>query len=204
MLNNIKSYTINIKNTPGLVLPKLGEGLASGYDIVASSASEVVGTQILPGVWRRIDYIQYHTNLFIEPINIKSELVCDLTDDFYNPTEEVETIETYLQCFIYPRSSITKYNLMLKNGTAIIDVGYRNEILLRFAYQIQPEDFVPFDLDKSPCFGVRINEDKIYKSGDKIGQMIFSEISPRIKFNIVENLGDSERGLGGFGSTDKK
>lgn len=206
--SNLKTYIINIKNHQNLVLPKLGDELASGYDVVSISDPEIIGEEILPGVYKSIDYIQYRTGVYLNLTQKEEAVDFELDYGEYarisminEALENKVVIDTHLQCFVYPRSSITKYNLMLKNNTAIIDCSYLGEILLRYHYLFQPSDFVPFDLDKSPCFGVRINYDKIYKKGDRIAQLVFSEISPRIKFNIVEDLGQTARGQNGFGST---
>ena len=206
--SNLKTYTICIKNQPDLVLPKLGDELASGYDVVSISDPEIVGEEILPGVYKNISYIQYRTGIYLN-LTQKEEVVgFELDYGEYakisminEALENKIVIDSHLQCFVYPRSSITKYNLMLKNGIGTIDCSYRGEILLRYHYLVQMEDFIPFDLDKSPCFGARVNYDKIYKKGDKCAQLIFSEISPRIKFNVVEDLGETSRGANGFGST---
>lgn len=207
MSDNLKTYTVKIKNREGLILPKLGDPLASGYDITASEPPEIVGEEILPGVYRNISYIQYRTGIYLEPIDVREQFVDnDFTTDILNfikNIEEKEEIETYLQCFLMPRSSISKYNLMLANSVGTIDTLFRGEICARFKYIQQPEDFIPFEIDKSPCFGVRVNMDKIYKKGEKIAQLIFSEISPRIRFEVVDNLGETERGGGSFGSTGR-
>lgn len=80
---------------------------------------------------------------------------------------------------IYPRSSITKKGLMLKNSVGIIDAGYRGEVMFRF-----------HELDNR----------NIYEVGDRVGQIIFQEL-PKILMKEVDELSDSERGEGGFGST---
>ena len=205
MPDNLKTYTVKIKNREGLILPKLGDPLASGYDITASESPEIVGEEILPGVYKNISYIQYRTGIYLEPIDVKEQFVDnDFTTDilrFLKNSEEKEEIETYLQCFIYPRSSISKYNLILANSVGVADVLYRGEYLVRFKYLPQPEDYIPFEIDKSPCFGVRVNIDKIYKKNERIAQLIFAEISPRIRFEVVDNLGETERNSGAFGST---
>jgi len=206
--SNLKTYTISIKNHPNLVLPKLGDELASGYDVIATENPEIVGEEILPGVYKNISYIQYRTGIYLN-LTQKEEVV-DFELDYgefatismiNEALENKITIETHLQCFIFPRSSISKYNLILANSIGLCDNGYRGEYLVRYKYIPQPEDFVPFELDKSPCFGVRINYDKIYRKGDKCAQLVFSEISPRIQFNVVEDLGQTSRGEGAFGST---
>ena len=46
-------------------------------------------------------------------------------------------------------------------------------------------------------------EDKSIVAGDKIAQLIF-EVCARAEFVEVENLDETDRGAGGYGSTDKK
>lgn len=78
----------------------------------------------------------------------------------------------------FPRSSISKYDLLQCNSVGVIDSGYRGTIRFRFK---------------------RLGPD-IYQIGDKIGQLVILDI-PSISLNIVTMLSDSERGTGGFGSS---
>lgn len=81
---------------------------------------------------------------------------------------------------VFPRSSIRKYDLSLSNSVGVIDSGYRGEIM------------VTFNL-KNPW-------SEIYNVGDRVAQII---IIPYPKINFIESdeLSNSDRGLGGFGST---
>lgn len=81
---------------------------------------------------------------------------------------------------IFPRSSISKTTLILANGVGLIDEGYRGEILLRFRYI----SVVP----------------RAYKAGDRIGQLVIRK-TEHMPMVWVEELGSSDRGTGGFGST---
>lgn len=83
---------------------------------------------------------------------------------------------------VFPRSSISKSALSLANSVGVIDSDYRGEIKLRFR---------EFDGDL-----------EFYDVGDRIGQLV---IIPhyRYAFKEVEELGDTARGSGGFGSTGK-
>lgn len=85
---------------------------------------------------------------------------------------------------IYPRSSIFKYELELTNSVGVIDSGYRGEITFKF---------------RKTGTGITNN---IYKVGDRIGQLI---IMPYPKIEIIESqeLSETERGTGGYGSTGK-
>jgi len=82
--------------------------------------------------------------------------------------------------FIFPRSSISKTGHFLKNSVGVIDSGYRGEIKLRMSIPVDSE-----------------NE---YKIGDKIGQLIIIKL-PWVEIEEVEELSDTDRGEGGFGST---
>lgn len=82
---------------------------------------------------------------------------------------------------IVPRSSVTKKQLMLKNSAGIIDSGYRGPIKVRFQ-----------DLG--------ITEADMYKVGERIAQLIIMKL-PTIDIMEVDELSDSERGEGGFGSS---
>jgi dUTPase len=96
-----------------------------------------------------------------------------------------------------PRSSVRKYNLTLANSIGLIDHDYRGEILVCFKYNWQPEDFT---IHNGKIEG-KINSNKIYKKGDKICQVKFTQVE-RAGFYLVDNLDSTERGEGGFGSTD--
>lgn len=88
---------------------------------------------------------------------------------------------------IFARSSIseTMPRLELANGVGIIDNDYRGEIQVRFNFinaLATPEEKLP------------------YTSGDRIAQMRLVP-TPRIKLNEKDDLSDTSRGDGGFGST---
>ena len=109
---------IKIKNT-GTIVPKNLTQYDVGYDLVASSHPAISGEYDEEAkAWSRIDYIQYHTDLYIEPC---------VDDKVYHTN-------------IFPRSSISNKNLMLANSIGLIDAGYRGELLIRFKYITQPED----------------------------------------------------------------
>lgn len=82
---------------------------------------------------------------------------------------------------IFPRSSVTKKDLMLKNSVGILDSGYRGELILRFN---------------------RFGENE-YEIGERVGQIMILPF-PEIEFEEVEELSDTIRGDSGFGSTGLK
>lgn len=82
--------------------------------------------------------------------------------------------------FIYPRSSLSNKDLIMANHVGVLDSGYRGELKLRFR---------------------KIGDD-VYEVGERIGQIIIVPF-PRIEFTEVEELSETNRGEGGWGSTGK-
>lgn len=82
---------------------------------------------------------------------------------------------------LFPRSSVSNYDLTLANSVGVVDPGYLGTLKLRF----------------------RRTGDNIYKVGDRVGQfMLIENRTVDIEFEEVEELSDTERGDGGFGSTN--
>jgi dUTP pyrophosphatase len=81
---------------------------------------------------------------------------------------------------VFPRSSIRKTDLVLSNSVGVIDSGYRGEIQVTFKKT---------GLNK-------------YEIGDRGAQIIIVP-HPPIEFKEVDELTNTERGGGGFGSTGK-
>jgi len=82
-----------------------------------------------------------------------------------------------------PRSSVWKTGMVLCNSCGTVDRGYTGEVCA-FFYHVMP------------------NMPK-YEPGDRVAQMKIGFTVP-IEFVEVEELDDTERGDGGFGSTGKK
>ena len=179
---------IEIKNVEGLTIPSRANETDAGYDIVATSDPRIVGEKV-EGVdgefWKSITYIEYNTNVFISP-----------QSDYVNDAFWATKTKNY-HTLLFPRSSISKYNLSLCNSIGLIDQGYKNEILFRFNYLFQPEDYKVWYEGQLVA---KVNYNKIYKMGDKIGQLVISEtIQP--EFTMVDSLKDTDRGNNGFGSS---
>ena len=94
---------------------------------------------------------------------------------------------------IFPRSSITKTGLILGNSIGLVDEGYRGEILLRFKF---PNTVTNTEKD----YGNLIAAQTKYKKGDKIGQLVIRK-AIHMDFIEIEELSDTDRNDGGFGST---
>jgi dUTPase len=100
----------------------------------------------------------------------------------------------------FPRSSVSKYNLVLANCIGLIDADYRGEVLLRFKYIWQPEDYL-VRIDK--LLEGYVNFTKLYNKGDKVCQLKVTKVE-NVEFVLVDELDSTNRGDGGFGSTDTK
>ena len=80
---------------------------------------------------------------------------------------------------IVPRSSISERGMTLANSVGIIDSGYRGEIKVRVQYG---------------------QNSRLYDRGDRIAQLVIVPCPP-VVIEEVDELSDTERGDGGFGST---
>ena len=106
--------------------------------------------------------------------DIKGENKYDIT---YGFGISIEIPEGFMG-LVFPRSSIRKTDLVLSNSVGVIDSGYRGEIQATFK---------------------KIGLNK-YEIGDRGAQIIIIPYPP-IEFEEVNELSNTERGEGGFGST---
>ena len=85
---------------------------------------------------------------------------------------------------LMPRSNLTKHPWMMNNSMGIIDADYRGE----------------WKMILTPLNGDLITTSLPYGTGDRVGQIYFEAVTP-VEFIEVEDLSETERGTGGFGST---
>lgn len=83
--------------------------------------------------------------------------------------------------FVFPRSSIRKYDLTLTNSVGVIDSGYRGSIQVTFKKN-------------------RGVASRKYELGDRIAQIIIVPF-PFVTMIETEQLSETSRGEGGHGST---
>lgn len=84
--------------------------------------------------------------------------------------------------FVQPRSGLAlRHGVTCLNTPGLIDAGYRDEIRVLLV-----------NLDPSEPFTVQ--------RGDRIAQLVVQRVE-QADFVVVDELDDTERGLGGFGST---
>lgn len=88
---------------------------------------------------------------------------------------------------LFPRSSNTKKDLILGNSVGVLDSGYRGEVIFKY---------------KMTCGFIENKEGHTHEVGDRIGQVIIMPY-PQVEFVEVDELSSSDRGVGGFGSTDE-
>ena len=111
----------------------------------------------------------------------------DLTAVWKNQTFDIVTYGTGLSIeipdgyvgLLFPRSSIYKTKMSLTNAVGVIDSGYRGEIMMKF----------------------KVTDNRImYQVGDRIGQLVIMPY-PEVEFEEVDELSETSRGAGGYGST---
>lgn len=85
---------------------------------------------------------------------------------------------------IYARSGLaTKQGLRPANCVGVIDSDYRGEVIVALHNDTDEPQWVP--------------------AGSRIAQLLIQPVM-RTDFNVVDELEDTERGIGGFGSTGVK
>tara|TARA_X000001036_G_scaffold417326_1_gene435194 strand:+ start:5984 stop:6421 length:438 start_codon:yes stop_codon:yes gene_type:complete len=112
-----------------------------------------------------------------------------LENQVFNPGE-TKLIKLGISCepedgrayFLMPRSSIYKTPLRLANSIGLIDGGYRGEIM-------------------APCDNIKDSNYTVEK-GQRLFQLVSADCSS-ISYEISNELSDTSRGSGGFGSTGK-
>lgn len=182
-----------VKIHPNAVIPKYAHDGDVGMDLYAVSYN-----------WNEEkDYYEYHTGLKMECLD-------------------------RVGAFLFPRSSIRKTECYLANSVGIADIMiYRGEIILCFKDRTSAEMRIKnagneafFETLTTSSTSEAMNakkkaEDEMKKRlknlefapyrdlSKAIGQMVVSEYT-KVIFNEVDKLTDTERGDGGFGSTDTK
>lgn len=95
---------------------------------------------------------------------------------------------------IFPRSSVSKCAISMANCVGVVDSCYRGEVMIKF----RPINSFEYGLTKES----RKNYKFWYEVGERVAQLIIMPY-PHIDFVEVEELSETERADGGFGSTGK-
>ena len=167
-----------------------------GYDVIAEKITlkgDILYENDEEIVCNSLKYIEYDTSVKLQP-------------EFSESAECENSSHKKLYSLAFPRSSISKTNLMLANSVGVIDNGYRGHVKLRFKYMPDAEDWrvlMPVSIFKRRCeMNLVIPKSKIYGVGDKVGQLLFFEQIP-VTLQQVQEVNETTRGSGGFGSTGK-
>ena len=127
-----------------------------------------------------IPFRAHATDAGMDVIAISMEMTEDYVE--YDTGLQFQLPEGYA-ILIFPRSSNSKKDLLLCNSVGILDAGYTGNLKLRF--KLTTEGYT----------------EKIYNPGDKVGQIMIIPY-PEINFIETEVFNKTERGDGGFGSTN--
>ena len=86
---------------------------------------------------------------------------------------------------VLPRSGLAlRHGVTCLNAPGLIDAGYRDEIRV-----------ILVNHDPAEAFSIEV--------GDRIAQLVIQPVEP-VEWAEVDDLGESARGLGGFGSTGRQ
>jgi len=100
---------------------------------------------------------------------------------------------------LFPRSSNAKTDLRLTNSVGVLDSGFRGSVLFKYRndnyVNVKGEDVQLFS-EGVLGFGGD------YEVGDRVGQLIIMPY-PKVKLIEVDELSETERGEGGYGSSGK-
>lgn len=93
---------------------------------------------------------------------------------------------------VFPRSSLSRLDIALSNCVGVIDSGYRGEVTVKF------KPAMLFNREQRPI----ILNNRIYEVGERVAQIIIIPY-PQITFIEADELSETERGAGGYGSSGK-
>lgn len=156
---------------PDAKLPTQANPNDAGFDVYAIDDGTIKLTRVNQGKFA-LAYVQYKTGLSIEP-------------------PEGYHVE------LFPRSSITKQDVVLANSIGLVDQDYRGEVIFRFKVCIFRNFIIDERTDSATSLHKYLN---IYKAGDRIGQFVLRK-TYHYEIQEVDNLSNTIRGKGGFGSS---
>lgn len=115
-------------------------------------------------------------------LHITSDFDCDpitpLPEPWALPTGIAIELPPGYEAQVRMRSGLAAKGLWLANGVGTIDCDYRGEILVL----------------------VHARKRHVFKPGDRIAQLVIQRV-PEVELEEAAELGETERGAGGFGST---
>ncbi len=174
--NTSPEYTLNIK----LIDPSLNLNYKevieptgnSGYDIYVKEDTVIKSTLYETEKL----YTQISSNIKCEMLKSYNQIIVE-----DNKIINIKKITTNSGFLLLSRSSLSNLGLSMPHSVGLIDSSYRGEILGRV-----------FSFNK---------ENTGVKQNDRLFQIVAPNLS-EFKVKIVEELSDTIRGSGGFGSTN--
>lgn len=119
-----------------------------------------------------------------ETIIVDLGISCQLlAQNIYSHVFQKYLSEKYLSYNMYPRSSISKTPLRLANGVGLCDAAYTGPL-------------------KAALHNTDLKNDFTIKKGERYVQLAYPNLE-EVLFELVDELRDTTRGSGGFGSTGK-
>lgn len=144
----------------------------------------------------KVKFRKLHKNAVI-PIQTEGNAGMDMTCiDFKHEDSYIEfdtgiavEIPDGYAGYLFPRSSNSKFDLLLCNSVGIVDSSYRGSI--RFRYKAVTHDNIYSNIVP-----------EYYTIGDKIGQLVIMPY-PKIESIEADELSETKRGDRGFGSSGR-
>jgi hypothetical protein len=182
---------IHVLNESGVALPVKGSPGATGHDIIATSGPRIVGDAYDAydyDYYTRVAYIEYSTSL---------KIAVRKSGSVWNGGGDVD-----YDALVFPRSGVSKQNLILANSIGLVDGDYRGEVFVRFKYIFQPTDLRVIDTAEYQGLIGKVDPTRIYSEGDAIAQFKITK-NEDVEFQLVDSLDETIRADGAFGSTDQ-
>ncbi len=115
--------------------------------------------------------------------NIQQPIILQPLERLLIPTGLFIQLSEGLEAQVRPRSGLAlKHGITCLNSPGTVDADYRGEIKV-----------ILINLS---------NEPQTINNGDRIAQMVIQKVE-KIEWQLVENINQTDRGQGGFGSTGK-
>lgn len=146
------------------------------YDVVATSEEEIA-----PNVWKYGIGLAFEIGGKPDDLVVENEFGKELIR-IPQDRETMQGMRWNVSLDLRPRSSIYKTGMVLSNAVGTVDDLYRGEVSAIF-YHVFP------DMPR-------------YRVGDRIGQIKLGFTLP-LEFEEVDELGETARGDGGYGSTGR-
>lgn len=118
----------------------------------------------------------------------------------YSTGLAVEIPEGYVG-LLFPRSSVSKQDLLMSNSVGVIDSGYQGEIIVKFKRINAISAGIVNYLNENELMPNKAREEREFEVGDRVAQLIVIPY-PKVEWEEVDEFNSkTDRGEGGFGSS---